>query len=173
MNEPYNIVTNFDIINQIRSYSKYFRVSLGIANTIEDQAGLRVYNDRDKFAFVYNQTYKTTIFAQGNIGNIKFYTDHYIKEDVMAVYYDYEEFIIPYDRLLVKEKGIDAMIGFVLKKVNEEYKVRKEEIEIKKKKELEEVKPKGNAEKIFNNPGSVTYEDIKAYQMQKNTYRKI
>ena len=112
MNEPFNIVTSFNIISEIKVGSKYFRVNLGLASTVESQkSGDRVLNDKDQFAYSYNNQYKTTIYAQGNIGNIRFYTDHYIKDDVLAVYYNLEEFVIPFDRNLVREKGIDAMIG--------------------------------------------------------------
>lgn len=171
MNEPFNVVTNFGIINEIKSGSKYFSINLGLAATIESvQSRERVLNSKDDFAFSYNTQYKTTIYAQGNIGNIKFYTDHYIKEDVMAVYYNWEEFVVPYDRNLVKEKGIDAMIGVVLKTVKEQYQTRMDQAEEKKKATTEAVK-KGNADLVNLNPGAVTYEDLKAYMEQKNRNR--
>lgn len=171
MNEPFYIVTSFGIINEIKFGSKYFRVNLGLASTLESQkGGDRVLNDKDTFAFSYNTQYKTTIYAQGNIGNIKFYTDHYIKEDVLAVYYNLEEFVIPFDRNLVKEKGIDAMIGLVLKTVKEQYQSRLDEIEARKKAESEAVKV-GNADLVSMNPGAVTYEDLKAYMEKKRTGR--
>lgn len=171
MNEPFHVVTNFSIINEIKAGSKYFRINLGLAATLESsKSGDRVLNDKDNFAFSYNNQYKTTIYAQGNIGNIKFYTDHYIKEDVLAVYYNLEEFIIPYDRNLVKEKGIDALIGLVLKTVKEEYQTRLDKIEEDKKAQAD-MKKTGNPDLVSVNPGAVTYEDLKAYLEKKRSGR--
>lgn len=170
MNEPFNIVTSFGIVNEIKFGSKYFRVNLGFAATVENQSGDRTLSDKDQFSYFYNNQYKTTIYAQGNVGNIRFYTDHYIKEDVMAVYYNFEEFVVPYDRNLVKEKGVDSMIGLLLKTVKDEYQARQEEIEWKKKEEALN-KKSGNADLVSLNPGAVSYEDLKAYMEKKRTDR--
>lgn len=171
MNEAFNIVTSFSIISEIKLGSKYFRINLGLASTLESQkGGDRILNDKDQFAYSYNNQYLTTIYAQGNIGNIRFYTDHYIKEDVLAVYYNLEEFIIPFDRNLVKEKGIDAMIGSVLKTVKEQYQERQDKIEDEKKAKLE-VKKEANPDIVQLNPGAVTYDDLKAYLEKKRAGR--
>ena len=47
----------------------------------------------------YNSVYNTIIYAQGNIGNIKLYTDHFIKDPVLAVYFgeNFEEFVFEWD----------------------------------------------------------------------------
>jgi len=170
MKEQFNIVTSFGIISEIKIGSKYFKVNLGLASTVESQkGGDRIMNDKDNFAYSYNIQYRTTIYAQGNIGNIKFYTDHYIKEDILAVYCDLEEFIVPYDRKLVKEKGIDAMIGSVLRTVESQYEERKVKVEEEKSKL--EVKKEANPEIVQLNPGAVTYEDLKAYMENKRAGR--
>lgn len=172
MEELYHIVTNFKLINKVKLGSKYFRVNLGLASHKENHAGDKVLNDTDKFAYFYNSQYKTVIYGQGHIGNIRFYTDHYIREDILAVYYNFEEFIIDWDFDLESKSGIDAMIGKSLKYVNEEYKNRIDEIERKRKQELEK-KKQGNPELILTNPGGVTYEDLKEYMIKKNSNRKI
>ena len=161
--KTYNVVTNYRIIQKIKEGSKYYRVNLGMAVTMPDKSGERVMSDKDHFSVSYNYQYKTTIYAQGNIGNIKFYTDHFIKEEKMAFYYDLEEFIFDYDREFVAEKGIDAYLGHVLKSVDEMY----EEIVKKKKEEKENPIKKGTPDMIINNPGAVSYEDIKAYIQSK------
>ena len=97
MAQHYNIVTNYKINQIFKSGSKYFKLNLGLSSTSPNSAGDRVFNDKDDFAFFYNTTYQTTIQAQGSIGNIKFYTDHYIKLDQIAFYYDKEEFIFEFD----------------------------------------------------------------------------
>jgi hypothetical protein len=162
----YNIVTNFKIINEFKKRSRYFKINLGIVNTV-DKNGNRILNDKDNFANFYNTSYKTTIFGQGNIGDIKFYLDHYIKEDVMAVYYNEEEFIFDFDKKMIEEKGVDFFIGHIIKTIETDYSERLKEAEIKK----AEPKPVGDADKLNNNPGQVTYADIKAYLDKQNSMR--
>ena len=162
-----NIVTNFQLISQIKT-SRYFRVSLGLVATV-DKNGSRKYNDADRFSHFYNNSYNTTIYAQGNAGNIRFYTDHYILEPILAVYYgdNFEEFIFNFDAKIVKEKGMDFYPGHILKEMETKYEEKKKNDELKK---LEE-KPVGNAEMISKNPGSVSYADIEAYLEKKRQER--
>ena len=80
-----NIVTNLQIISKVKT-SRYFRTNLGLVATVE-KGGNRKYNEKDGFSAYYNTGYNTIIYGQGNIGDIKFYTDHYIKDEVMALYY--------------------------------------------------------------------------------------
>ena len=162
-----NIVTNFQLITQIKT-SRYFRVSLGLIPTIEKN-GSRKYNDNDRFSFFYNNSYNTTIYGQGNVGNIKFYTDHYITDNVLAVYYDenFEEFIFDFDFVMLKEKGIDFYLGHILKESELKYEEKKKNDELKK---IEE-KPVGNPDLILQNPGVVSYADIQAYMEKKRHER--
>lgn len=162
-----NIVTNFQLINQVKT-SRYFRVSLGLIPTVEKN-GSRKYNDKDRFSFFYNNTYNTTIYGQGNVGSIRFYTDHYITDSVLAVYYgeNFEEFIFEFDFAMVKEKGMDFYLGHILKESEIRYEEKKKNDELKK---LEE-KPAGNPDMIVQNPGSVSYVDIQAYLEKKRQER--
>jgi hypothetical protein len=154
-----NIVTNFKIISMMKR-SNFYRVNLGLVATVE-RNGSRSYNDKDKFSWFYNNRYNTTIYGQGNVGDIKFYTDHYINEDVLAVYYgdNLEEFIIDLDEDHINQKGVDSYLGSILKDVHQRYEELKKNNELKK---LEEIK-KGDATKVLNNPGQVSFDDIKAY----------
>jgi hypothetical protein len=154
-----NIVTNFRIISMMKR-SNFYRVNLGLVATVE-RNGSRSYNEKDKFSWFYNNRYNTTIYGQGNVGDIKFYTDHYINEDVLAVYYgdNFEEFIFDLDEDHINQKGVDSYLGRILKDVHERYEDLKKKNELKK---LEEIK-RGDAGKVVNNPGQVSYEDIKAY----------
>ena len=162
-----NIVTNYQMINQVKT-SRYFRVSLGLVATVEKN-GSRKYNEKDRFSHFYNKSYNTTIYAQGNVGNIRFYTDHYITEPVLALYYgeNFEEFIFDFDFAMVKEKGMDFYLGHLLKESEIKYEEKKKNDELKK---LEE-KPVGNPEMISKNPGSVSYADIEAYLEKKRQER--
>lgn len=163
-----NVVTNFQILQEFKK-SKYFRQNLGLVATVEKN-GNRSYNTNDKFSYYYNNQYKTTIYGQGNIGNVKFYVDHYIKGNTFAVYSDdFQEFLYEFDANIIKEKGVDFYIGHILKTVDEQYEERIKNNELKK---MEE-KQAGVADKIFSNPGNVSYEDLKAYLEQKNKSRYL
>ena len=164
-----NVVTNFQILQEIKK-SKYFQVNLGFVPTVEKN-GQRVFNDQDKFSQIYNGNYKTTIYAQGRIGNIRFYTDHYILDPVMGVYYGdtFEEFVVDFDSKLLREKTIDGYLGYIIKGVEEQYD------ELVKNNELKKVEPKkeGNADKLISNPGSVTWVDIKAFLEEERRKKRI
>jgi hypothetical protein len=161
----YNIVLKPSLINELKR-SRHFRQNLGLVSTIEKN-GSRVYNDKDKFSHFYNTRYNTTIYMQGSVGDIIFYIDYYIHDDVMAVYYNMEEFIFNFDFNIVKEKGIDFYLGHILKTLETEYEDR-----LKKAEESKiETKNKGNADLIIKNPGNVTYEDLKEFLDKKNKNR--
>jgi hypothetical protein len=162
-----NIVCGAHIINEFKN-SRYWRQSLGLIATVEKN-GRRIMNDSDKFQYFYNTQYRTTIYGQGNVGDIRFYNDYYIRDNTIAVYYNetFEEFVYKFNNELVKEKGIDFYLGHILKNVEETYEERVKNEEIKKL----EVKPDGNADILIKNPGNVTYADVKAYLDKKNKER--
>jgi hypothetical protein len=163
-----NIVSSYQTLQEFKK-SRYFRVSLGLVRTVEKN-GSRVFNDKDRFAKFYNIQYNTTIYGQGNVGDIKFYVDHYIKDSSFAVYSDdFQEFLFQLDPLMIREKGIEFYLGHILKTTEEEYDERVKANELKK---IEE-KPVGVSDKIFNNPGNVNYEDLKAYLAEKNKSRYL
>lgn len=164
----YNIVTNYRINQTFKSKSKYFKVNLGLSSTSESPQGDRFFNTNDNFAYFYNTMYNTTIQGQGSIGNIKFYTDHYIKEDKIAFYFDKEEFIFDFDEKMVNEKGADFYLGHLIKTIELQYDERKIQ-----KKEQEEIQKQqtGDVSKIMANPGNVSYADLMAYMKQKNADR--
>jgi len=163
----YNVVTNAMVMNEVKK-CRYFKMNLGLAATV-DKGVKRDYNDKDKFSYNYSNTYKTFIYAQGNVGDIKFYTDVFIKDPVMAIYVgpENEEFLIDVDFELIREKGIDFYLGHILKKVEEEH---EERIKANTEKKVEP-KPTGNSEMVTFNPGAVRYEDIKAYLEIQNAQR--
>lgn len=166
-----HIVGSYQTINKFK-LSRYFKVNLGLVATVEKN-GSRVYNDKDKFSHFYNLQYKTTIYGQGNVGDIRFYSDHFIRDNTFAVYYgdNFEEFLFNYDDTLTKEKGVDFYLGHILKSVEEEYEERVKKEELKKL----EPQPEGNSDMITQNPGNVTYADLKAYleKKQKERYKNI
>ena len=164
----YNIVTNYKINQIIKSYSKYYKVSLGFSTSAESGAADRIYNQKDEFAYYYNTMYRASVLGQGSIGNIKFYTDHMIKEDKIAFYFKKEEFIFDFDMNMVIEKGVDFYLGHLIKTIEIEYADR-----IKKEEEEKEIKQKNpaNPDKLFQNPGTVSYDDLKAYLDKQRSER--
>ena len=92
-----HVVCGYHTVQDFKK-SRYFRVNLGLVQTI-DKGGRRLFNEKDKFSHFYNNQYRTTIYGQGNIGDIKFYTDHFIKDDTFAVYYTdtFEEFLFNFN----------------------------------------------------------------------------
>jgi len=162
-----NIVCSYQIAQEFKR-SKYFRQNLGLVSTL-DKSGRRVVNDADKFAIHYNSIYKTTIYAQGNVGDIRFYVDHYIKDNTFAAFIgqNFEEFIYQYDPEFVRKKNIDSYIGFLLKDAEDKYDEKVKNDELKK----IEPKPDGNPENILKNPGAVSYADLRAYLEKRNKER--
>jgi len=171
----YNIVSNLRLNQLIKQGSKYYTVQLGLATTKIDQAGDRQPNRDDQFAFVYSQYYKTNVHGQGFIGNIRFYTDHQIKDDVLIFYYEREEFIFEWDPIKIREKGIDSFLGGCIKNIETEYKERIEKAKEESRKAEEEAKKpqkkEGDPNRIFENPGAVSYDDLKAYLDKQNANR--
>jgi hypothetical protein len=163
----YNIVTNYKITTELKK-CRYFRVNLGLASTM-DKNGDRILNDKDNFAFFYNNQYKTTIYAQGNIGSIRIYIDHFIQEDLVAFYYNTEEFIFNFDFEMVKEKGIEFYLGHLIKEIETLHEDRIKEAEEKK----IETKRKADPNLLSSNPGAVNYEDVLEYMKQKSKNRFV
>jgi hypothetical protein len=163
----YNIVTNSLVVYEVKK-CRYFRTNLGLASTV-DKGGNRVYNEKDQFSYFYNTQYRTTIYAQGNVGDIKFYIDHFIKDPIMAVYYGpaNEEFLFDVDFKFLAEKGIDFYLGHILKEVETQF---EERVKTQTEKKLEPKKT-GNSEMVTFNPGAVTYEDLKAFMEKQNAER--
>lgn len=161
-----NIVSSYRIAQAFKR-SRYFSQSLGLVATVEKN-GQRVFNDKDKFSKYYNSNYRTTIYAQGNVGDIRFYVDHMIHDDNFAVYVgdSFEEFINTFDYDIVDDKGVDFYLGHLLKMAEEAYDEKVKNDELKK---IE--REAGNAEKVMKNPGNVTYEDLKAYLDKKQSER--
>lgn len=161
----YSIVTNQKINNYFKG-SRYYRRNLGLIATVEKN-GDRVYNERDKFAHFYNTQYKTTIYGQGNVGDLMFYNDLYIHQDLIAVYLNTEEFIFEFDEKLMKEKGPDHYLGHILKELENQHEERLKEAEEKK---IQTEKP-ADPDLVFKNPGSVNYADLQAYLQKKQSER--
>ena len=160
----YYIVSNNRIITELAK-SSVFKIDLGFSATLPTTNGFRKVNENDEFAASYNSFYKTSLSKKGKIGDIHFYIDNYINENVMACYKNYEEFIYEFNPNYIKDFGVDSYIGHLLKKTDQDYQERtKKEIPIE---ENKVTKPKGNADILTKNPGAVTYADLAKYLEEK------
>jgi len=166
----YNFVTNSKIIKEL-SKSQYYKTDLGFTATLLDTNGKRVINKEDEFAASYNSFYKTSISKKGQVGLIHIYEDYYINDDVIACYFELEEFIYNYNKNYILDNGIDSYLGHLLKTIDNEYSILKGKKDNSEKvTEIIEQK-KGNADILTTNPGMATYDDIMAY-MKKQSNRE-
>lgn len=160
----YYVVSNYKIITDLAK-STLFKTDLGYSSTLPNPNGMRKINGNDEFAASYNTFYKTTISKKGRIGDIHFYIDGGINDNVLAFYKNYEEFIYEYNPNYIRDFGIDSYIGHLLKKVDQDYNIRTKKVDIIEEKEI--IKPKGNADVLVKNPGAVTYADLAKYLEEK------
>lgn len=170
----YNIVTSYNILNEIKK-CKYFKINLGFSstNSINDNKNRSVnFSNKDMFAYFYNMRYNTTIYAQGNIGDIKFYKDVYITQPLIAVYLgekdDFSEYIYDFDYNYLTNNGIEKYIGHILKISEDKQKNKNEQNKLHVNRVDYNI---GNADNVIKNPGAVTYADVKAYLESQNKKR--
>ena len=163
--ERYYIVTSTKVVNEFKK-SKHFKQMLGQATTMIDKSGKRETNQGDEFAYFFYQKYKTPIYSAGKVGDIHFYSDYYITDDTIYMYWNKEEFKFKYDWNKVKENSIEHYLGFLIKTVES----KDEEMDTFNK-EWEDKNKNGDPSKLKMNPGAVTYADIQKYMEQKNKER--
>lgn len=162
----YNFVAKKSIIDSFKG-SKHFKVNLGHSLSV-NKDGQRKFqiNDKDKFAKFYHDKYRIALLSEGNIGQLNFFSDYYIDEDIIVVFFDDKDFVFVHEPLTMRDKGIEAYLGSLIK-----------EIETKHENELANAgsniddaynnKEQGDADKLIKNPGSVTWEDIQAHYNRK------
>jgi hypothetical protein len=169
MKDSFNFVASQRTIQKIKQGSKYFTPYLGMAFTTEDKSGRKFnINDKDAFAKTYFEKTGRMPYSQGKIGSINFFVDHYITDALVLCYFKDEEIAFEYMEQKAKEKGVDSYLGSMIQKVESIY---GEEVTSKKEnmteKEINDMP--GDANKLFTNPGQVTYEDIKKYLKTKRS----
>lgn len=169
MKDSFNFVASQRTIQKIKQGSKYFTPYLGMAFTTEDKSGRKFnINDKDAFAKTYFEKTGRMPYSQGKIGSINFFVDHYITDSLVLCYFKDEEIAFEYMEQKAKEKGVDSYLGSMIQKVESIY---GEEVTAKKEnmteKEINDMP--GDANKLFTNPGQVTYEDVKKYLKTKRS----
>lgn len=158
----YNIVTTENINHLIKNSSKYYRTNLGQINTLENKSGDRKLNEKEPFVKVYLQNGGAFLYSKGNIGDIRIFVDYYIPENILLFFYENVKYQFQVDHEMISNQGSDFYLGHLIKKIETEIAERIAQMN-EQKNALKEQEKKGNAEKIFTNPGEVNYEDVAAY----------
>lgn len=158
----YVFVAPKNISNEFRR-SKWFKTNLGRNVTLRDKDQTRFeISPDDTFVKFYYDKYKVLVMSEGSIGTINFYTDYYINGNVVAIYYKDKEFVFEHEPNKIIENGIDDYIGSIIKEI-----VTKYSAEIENAEDLK-IKSGVDPEKIYSNPGSVTWDDIVAMKKKQN-----
>jgi len=168
-----NIVTGPAVLEKIKK-SKYYKSNLGFSATITDKkSGDRIFSTKDPFLHYYNTKYNTTANRVGNVGNVNFYIDYYIRDESIATYCEEVEYIIKFNNDKYKSVGIDSYLGFIIRTMLENEKVVRDakDMVVDQATTQKELKPTGNSEILFKSPGNVKYEDVVKYMQEKNKPR--
>lgn len=157
----YNFVSNNFISSELKK-SKLFKRNMGHSITSKKNGNSNLsFNKEDSFIEFYYGKHGTIPKKEGNIGSICFFTDHYIKGDIIGVFYKDKDFIFEYDKRVVLSQNIDSYIGSLIKEIETKYEGELSDAKVLK-------KEKGDPNKVFSDPGNVSYEDMKAYIKNKN-----
>lgn len=99
---------------------------------------------------------------EGNMGSIKFYSDHYMKRsDEIIIFYKEKDFVFIHNKNLYNNLGAEGYLNELIKEIETKY-----FDEIDKAKDRKTKKNTADASKVFMDPGSVTYEDILKYKQK-------
>lgn len=158
----YNIVTTLNI-NQLFKKSKFYKKQLGWSITDKTNSNNRFkVNEKEEFRQFYMDKYKSFIQMEGNMGSIKFYSDHYMKRsDEIIIFYKEKDFVFIHNKNLYNNLGAEGYLNELIKEIETKY-----FDEIDKAKDRKTKKNTADASKVFMDPGSVTYEDILKYKQK-------
>ncbi len=157
----YNIIAPKRIIDQFKR-SKWFKVNLGRNVSLRDKDQTRFeINPEDVFVKFYFEKYKVLIQSEGMIGTINFFSDYYINGDIVVIYYKSKEFIFQHEAERINKNGVDDYIGSIIKEIVTKY---QEELDVVDDIETDN---KIDPEKVVNNPGAVTWDDIVAMKKKQ------
>lgn len=154
----YNVVCHPQVINFFKK-SKYFKTELGYSLTLFNEKKNNIeFNKHNEFGLFYKDKKKSICQKEGNVGPVDFYVDYYLKNNTISVWFKDTEFDFEFSLNEFKSKGVDNYLGDILNSVKESN-TKAEKIKINE---------KPNPEKVFTNPGEVTYNDLKEYYKNKN-----
>lgn len=165
----WNITAPLPYINKIKT-SKYFKQDLGKSHMVYDEKkGDRYLREGDFTTWYYN-SYRSLAVKSGQIGPLHFYIDYHLREEIMGFFLDTDltkhQYAIEWEQDLVDKLGIDIWLSEKLKYIDE---TLANEIENENNKDQEE--EVGDANKLLNNPGGVSWKDIEAHFNKKKTIK--
>jgi len=163
----YNFVAKKSIIDLFKS-SNHFKTYLGHAMSVDD-AGERKFkiNDKDKFVQFYHEKYKIALLTEGNIGTLNFFSDYYIEDDIVVVFFDDKDFVFKFEENEFLNRGADKYLGAIIKEIETKHEEEIANAGSKIDEIITGIGEKGDPDKLINNPGSVTWEDIEEYYKKK------
>jgi hypothetical protein len=161
MKHTWNITGTKKFVDKLKQ-SKYYKQSLGQSLTVEKNGGRKMR--QDVFTSWYYKNSKALIFKQGEIGNIHFYIDYYLKEDVVGFFLqndlDKHQYAINWEEEEIEENGIDNWLSNKLKEIDEQ--ILESDLNKENKDNII-----GDENKLQMNPGSVNWKDIEAFYKKK------
>ena len=163
-------ISNKSIISQFKA-SKLFKTDLGRSFLNTGKGGLKADLSRQEefVQFYHGKTNGVKLHKEGSIGQIEFYTDYTIRDQVI-VYYDQYDFTFVHNQKTMRDKGIEKYLGSIIKEVETKFLPNIKHVENEEKGISQEEKMARAQNKIKTNPGMVTYDDIK--ELLKNKKRR-
>jgi len=157
----WSVVGDRVFINEVKN-SKFFQQDLGESFFSLDTSEKKLRN-KSFSTWYYKQT-NSLIFKQGKIGNITFYLDYYLQKSIVGFFLESKEdthqYAIDFDVNEIQNYEIDTWLGNKLQQVDSE--VYESENKENQKEGTENI-DQGDPEKVFNNPGEVSFKDLQAY----------
>ena len=160
----WNIVTTKGNIIKIKRASKFFKQDLGKSlTTIDIDSGGRKIREKEFTEWYYNNI-GVLIYKEGKIGILNFYSDYYLKKNILGLFKGEHNFMFEFDENKIRETDMDTWLGSIIKESDEE--ISKIEGNSEDKSD-EDKNDKANAERVIIDPGSATWEDIKKHYNKK------
>lgn len=144
-------------IDQIRT-SSYFTQDLGQSSTMyNNKTGDRELREGTFSTWYYNN-YNSLVIKSGYIGPLHFYIDYYLNKNIMGFFLQEDmekyQYAVEWEQEEIDKIGIDAWLGRKLKEVDQSVS------DVVGKSSNDKT---GSADKIRQNPGSVSWKDIEAH----------
>jgi hypothetical protein len=169
----YKIVSSKTIVSFFNS-SKYFKKSLGkiYLGNVKNEMKLDLSKQEDFVKFYYEKSNGSKIFKEGNIGQIEFYTDFNIKNELIF-FYEQWDFTFQFNKQILNDKGIEGYLGSIIKEIETNYienlkKTQKEKEVVKELSPIEKIEMA--KQKLKTNPGMITYDDVKEILKSKKRF---
>ncbi len=156
----YHIVAKANIIAYFKN-SKLFQLDLGQSFDEVKDNGERKSN-LSGFIKIYHAKKNHFLFKEGKVGIITFYNNPYMVDNVISVFDDsFNELNLVYDLTYMNQITVNSYLGEVMKEFDKKYYPKSID---------DFIENEGDAEKLATQPGSVKWEDIRAYFDKKKQF---